>query len=56
MKKVNFKKIILTLIIIYCLYSFLGIIFGPIQKKENGNYKKGFPYGISIGWGDPNAE
>lgn len=40
----------------YWIYTVIGISYGPVIKKENGNYCKGFPYAIKVCWGDINAE
>ena len=64
-KKITIKKIrweIVGCIIAYIIafaymtYSVIGIGFGPIVKKENGNYCRGFDYGFKVCWGDINAE
>ncbi len=60
LKKLNWKIVtsiaVFLVLFVYWIYSFLGVTFGPINQKENGNYCKGYTYGIKICWGDINAE
>lgn len=48
--------VLFVLVLAYFIYSTVGISFGPIKQKENGNYCRGFDYGFKICWGDINAE
>lgn len=42
--------------ILYLMYSFIGMIFGPIYTKSNGNVCQGNTYGIKRCTGNINAE
>lgn len=55
-KRIDWKNIVIFLVIIYLIYSFIGIIVSPEYTKPNGNVCKGFDYGIQICSGDINAE
>ena len=54
--RIDWKNIVIFLVIIYLIYSFIGIIVSPEYTKQNGNVCKGFDYGIQICSGDINAE
>lgn len=54
--KMEWKNVILALVIIHLIYSFVGIIFAPEYTKPNGNVCKGYKYGWKICSGDINAE
>lgn len=57
---INWKKVFATFatigIIIWIIYSFIGMAIAPEYTKPNGNICKGFKYGIQICSGDINAE
>ncbi len=53
--KLDWSRIFILIVIIYLIYSFIGIIVSPLYKR-NGNVCKGFNYGIQICGGDINAE
>lgn len=59
-KKINWKIVIslaaYAIAFIYVTYSVVGIATGPIKQKANGNYCRGYNYGIKVCWGDINAE
>ena len=54
--KLNTRFIIGTILIVYLIYSFIGIIVSPEYTKPNGNVCKGFNYGINVCSGDIDAE
>lgn len=54
--KIDWKNIVIIIVVGYLVYSFIGIIVSPSYKKPNGNECKGFNYGIQICTGDINAE
>lgn len=55
-KNLDYRKILLTIIIIWLIYSFIGIISLNEYKKSNGNVCHGYKYGLKICGGDINAE
>lgn len=55
-RKMEWKNVFITLLILWLVYSFVGIVFGPQYTKDNGNTCKGYKYGIKICSGDINAE
>lgn len=59
-RKINWKIVIFIAVyaiaFIYVMYSIIGMAFGPIKQKANGNYCQGYDYGIKFCWGDINAE
>lgn len=54
--KMKWGNVILALIIVWLIYSFLGMTFAPEYTKPNGNVCKGYKYGLKICSGDINAE
>lgn len=58
--RMNWKNLFIALgilvLILYLIYSFIGMTFGPEYTKSNGNVCKGYKYGIKICTGDINAE
>lgn len=54
--KINWGNIAKVLLVIYLIYSFIGILISPEYTKPNGNVCKGFNYGIQVCSGDINAE
>lgn len=53
---INWGNITKVLIVIYLIYSFIGILVSPEYTKPNGNVCKGFDFGIQVCSGDINAE
>jgi len=51
-----FIALVIFSVIIYLIYSFIGITIGPMYEKTNGNVCKGYKYGWKICSGDINAE
>lgn len=52
----KYKNIIISLIIIWLVYSLIGIVTANEFKKKNGNVCQGYKYGLKICGGDVNAE
>lgn len=55
-KKILIGILLYIVLFAYATYTLIGISFGPIVKKENGNYCRGYDYTLKICWGDINAE
>lgn len=57
---INWRMVCSTLaaigIVIWLIYSFIGMAVAPEYTKPNGNVCKGFKYGMQICSGDINAE
>ena len=50
------SRLAIVLLIIYFIYSSIGIFAGPEYTKPNGNVCRGYKYGFQICSGDINAE
>lgn len=55
-KNIKLKFVIKLLLIIWIIYSFIGIIASSEYVKPNGNVCRGYKYGWKICGGDINAE
>lgn len=55
-KRFRVERVIIAILVVYFIYSFIGVIFGTEYTKSNGNTCKGFPYGLQVCSGDINAD
>lgn len=55
-KRFRVERVIIAILVVYFIYSFIGVIFGTEYTKSNENTCKGFPGGIQVCSGDINAD
>lgn len=55
-RRFKIERVIIAILVVYFIYSFIGVIFGTEYTKSNGNTCKGFPGGIQVCSGDINAD
>ena len=50
--RVKWKNAIKTILLIWSIYSILGLLFGQEYETKDGNICKGYQYGVKICAGD----